>query len=55
MKVVLYNGCKMVVASSSKGSSFDVYIELWHLLQYGDGTGNTIEENSSIFSLIRMC
>ena len=24
MKVVLYNGCKMVVASSSKGSSFDV-------------------------------
>jgi len=24
-------------------------------LQYGDGAGNTIEENSSIFSLIRMC
>jgi len=22
---------------------------------YGDGTGNTVEENSSVFSLIRMC
>jgi len=22
---------------------------------YGDGAGNTTEENSSIFSLIRMC
>ena len=24
-------------------------------IRYGDGAGNTIEENSSIFSLIRMC
>jgi len=24
------------------------------LPQYGDGAGNTVEENSSIFSLIRM-
>jgi len=24
------------------------------LLRYGDGAGNTAEENSSIFSLIRM-
>ena len=23
--------------------------------RYGDGAGNTVEENSSIFSLIRMC
>jgi len=23
-------------------------------MRYGDGAGNTIEENSSIFSLIRM-
>jgi len=22
---------------------------------YGDGAGNTVEENSSVFSLIRMC
>jgi len=26
---------------------------LW-LTRYGDGAGNTVEENSSIFSLIRM-
>ena len=26
---------------------------LWKT-RYGDGTGNTVEENSSIFSLIRM-
>jgi len=25
-----------------------------HLVRYGDGAGNTDEENSSIFSLIRM-
>jgi len=25
------------------------------LVRYGDGADNTIEENSSIFSLIRMC
>jgi len=24
-------------------------------LRYGDGAGNTAEENSSVFSLIRMC
>jgi len=23
--------------------------------QYGDGAGNTVEENSSVFSLIQMC
>jgi len=23
-------------------------------LRYGDGAGNTVEENSSVFSLIRM-
>ena len=28
----------------------DVLYNLW----YGDGAGNTVEENSSIFSLIRM-
>jgi len=22
---------------------------------YGDGAGNTVEENSSVFSLIKMC
>jgi len=25
------------------------------VLWYGDNAGNTIEENSSVFSLIRMC
>jgi len=25
------------------------------MLRYGDGADNTIEENSSVFSLIRMC
>jgi len=24
------------------------------VLRYGDGAGNTVEENSSVFSLIRM-
>jgi len=24
-------------------------------MRYGDGAGNTIEENSSVFSLIWMC
>jgi len=27
----------------------------YHTLWYGDGAGNTVEENSSIFSLIRLC
>jgi len=31
-------------------SSFRVSSYTW----YGDGAGNTVEENSSIFSLIRM-
>jgi len=26
-----------------------------HRTRYGDGAGNTIEEISSVFSLIRMC
>jgi len=25
------------------------------VVQYGDGASNTVEENSSVFSLIRMC
>jgi len=25
------------------------------MFQYGDGVGNTVEENSSVFFLIRMC
>jgi len=34
-------------------SKFDVQIDIdkW----YGDGAVNTVEENSSVFSLIRMC
>jgi len=31
--------------------SFCQYVGFW----YVDGAGNTVEENSSIFSLIRMC
>jgi len=27
----------------------------YYLPRYGDGAGNTVEENSSVFSLIRMC
>jgi len=29
-------------------------IYLWHLIRYGDGAGYTVEENSSVFSLIWM-
>jgi len=25
-----------------------------HFFRYGDGAGNTVEKNSSVFSLIRM-
>ena len=28
---------------------------LYGALRYGDGAGNTAEDNSSVFSLIRMC
>jgi len=27
---------------------------LFALVRYGDGAGNTVEDNSSVFSLIRM-
>jgi len=31
-----------------------VFCCIW-FIWYGDGAGNTVEENSSVFSLIRMC
>ena len=30
------------------------HIRTWLSIRYGDGAGNAIEENSSVFSLIRM-
>jgi len=33
---------------------FTRYEKVLRVLRYGDGAGNTIEENSSIFSIIRM-
>ena len=39
--------------------SLAVYVNKRHFLKmcirYGDGAGNTVEENFSVFSLIRMC
>ena len=32
-----------------------LFVVLAGTLQYADGAGNTVEENSSIFSLIQMC
>jgi len=34
----------------STTSPHKIYVQLW----YGVGAGNTVEENSSVFSLIRM-
>ena len=31
-----------------------IFVYFTFILQYGGGAGNTVEENSSIFSLIRM-
>jgi len=31
------------------------WVFVWVSWRYGDGAGNTIEENSSVFCLIRMC
>ena len=31
-----------------------IFIYYVYRIKYGDGAGNTIEENSSVFSLIRM-
>jgi len=34
--------------------SFVNFLHLLWSVGYGDGAGNTVEENSSVFSLIRM-
>jgi len=33
----------------------NINCSVFYVLRYGDGAGNTVEENSSVFSLIRMC
>ena len=37
----------------TSGCVYKLYL-LTYLLRYGDGAGNTAEENSSVFSLIRI-
>jgi len=45
-------------------SYLEAYVSVWkiffqfsvlHNIRYGDSAGNTVEENSSVFSLIWMC
>ena len=36
-------------------SSSSVLMAIFKGMWYGDGAGNTIEENSNVFSIIRMC
>jgi len=43
-KIIVYTVIVFIIAMCT------VIVFLW----YGDGAGNTVEENSSVFSLIRM-
>jgi len=38
----------------SISATFEFSMTLVTVIRYGDGAGNTVEENSGVFSLIRM-